>query len=48
MMTGSGSPLGDSKPVKAKLRERVAAAGRLLGGLAQATYYTLKTWFELL
>ncbi|MFC8177194.1 hypothetical protein [Streptomyces sp. NPDC057325] len=48
MSTGLGSPSGDSKPVKAKLRDRLAAAGRLLGGLAQATYYTLRTWLELL
>ncbi|MFF4763350.1 hypothetical protein [Streptomyces sp. NPDC001292] len=39
---------GGSKPVRTKLWDRAASAGRLLGGLAQAAYYALKTWVELL
>ncbi|MER6481584.1 hypothetical protein [Streptomyces filamentosus] len=48
VMAGDDAPQRGSKPVKTTLMERAAAAGRLIGGMAQAAYYTLKTWLELL
>ncbi|MEU2757367.1 hypothetical protein [Streptomyces albidoflavus] len=43
-MTGSGTPEGNSQPVRTSFLSRAADAVRLVGGLAQAGYYALKTW----
>ncbi|MEW2312421.1 hypothetical protein [Streptomyces sp. SID2119] len=47
-VTGDGNPQQEGpKPVRTSLLTRAAEAARLMGGLAQAAYYALKTVLEL-
>ncbi|MGW6412193.1 hypothetical protein ACWF95_34070 [Streptomyces vinaceus] len=42
-VAGDDVPERDSKPVRTKLWDRAASAARVMGGLAQALYYVLKS-----
>ncbi|MCG7524205.1 hypothetical protein MHW47_07070 [Streptomyces sp. OfavH-34-F] len=47
-VTGDGNPQEEGpKPVRTRLLKRAVEVARLIAGLAQAAYYTLKTLRDL-